>query len=358
MRKRYQEGSVTKSSDGRYWVGKYREGGRHKTKLLGKIRGITKSEAQEKLAEILKPLNGPSSSADLMLESFVERIYFPFYQRKWKTSTLMTNKDRVRREIVGTFGKRQLRTFTRDELQSFLDSKSSLSFSTVEHLRWDLRQIFKMAIVEGVIHRNPAALLFTPRECRRPERRTMTIEDAKLACSVLELRERLIFKFATFVGLRPGEIFAIRRTRLSENTADIQERIYRGKLDTPKTQKSVRMVALPPSVREDMESWLAVSPAGAEGWLFPSEKLNTPLSRDNALYRYIRPRLKKVGLEWVDFQVMRRTYSSLMRELGVDPKVVADLMGHDVNVNLNVYTQTSLESRLQAVETLEAAFVN
>src|SRR2546427_11110062 len=78
--------------------------------------------------------------------------------------------------------------------------------------------------------------------------------------------------------------------------------------------------------------------------------LETPLSRDNSLYRYIRPRLKTVGLEWVDFQVMCRTHSSLMRELGIDPKIVADLMGHDVNVNLNVYTQTSLESRLQAVE--------
>jgi integrase len=68
--------------------------------------------------------------------------------------------------------------------------------------------------------------------------------------------------------------------------------------------------------------------------------------------------LKTIGLEWVDFQVMRRTHSSLMRELGVDPKVVADMMGHDVNVNLNVYTQTSLESRQQAIETLESAFVN
>jgi hypothetical protein len=34
----------------------------------------------------------------------------------------------------------------------------------------------------------------------------------------------------------------------------------------------------------------------------------------------VRPRLKKAGLGWVDFQVMRRTHSSLMRELGVDRK--------------------------------------
>ena len=47
-----------------------------------------------------------------------------------------------------------------------------------------------------------------------------------------------------------------------------------------------------------------------------------------------------------------------MRELGVDPKVVADQQGHTLDVNLNVYTQTSLEKRVEAVEQLESAFVN
>ena len=69
MRKRYQQGSVTKSSDGRYWIGKYRESGQHKTKLLGKNREITKSEAQEKLAQFLKPLNEPVISDDLDAKS-------------------------------------------------------------------------------------------------------------------------------------------------------------------------------------------------------------------------------------------------------------------------------------------------
>ena len=47
-----------------------------------------------------------------------------------------------------------------------------------------------------------------------------------------------------------------------------------------------------------------------------------------------------------------------MHEFGVDPKIVADLMGHDVDVNLNTYTQTSLESRFGAVRSLESALVN
>ena len=82
----------------------------------------------------------------------------------------------------------------------------------------------------------------------------MTIDEIKQAFGVLKLRERLIFKLAVLAGLRPGEMFGLRRSRLSENTADIQERIYRGKLDTPKTHKSIRVVALSASVREDLKS--------------------------------------------------------------------------------------------------------
>jgi len=67
--------------------------------------------------------------------------------------------------------------------------------------------MFEMAVSEGIINRNPAGLLFTPRECGRPEHRVMTIEQIKLAFGVLELRERLIFKLAVLAGLRPGEIF-------------------------------------------------------------------------------------------------------------------------------------------------------
>ena len=56
------------------------------------------------------------------------------------------------------------------------------------------------------------------------------------------------------------------------------------------------------------------------------------MSRDNVVYRNIRPILKTLGFRWVDFHVMRRRiHPSLMRELGVDPKVVADQKGHTLD---------------------------
>ena len=159
--------------------------------------------------------------------------------------------------------------------------------------------------------------------------------------------------------MRPGEIFGLRRGRVGECSVRIQERIYRGDVDTPKTVKSVRFAALSATVREDLDQWLSRDPDGRpDHWLFPSEKMSKPISKDNAVRRYIRPKLEAAGYGWVDFHVMRRTHSSLMRELGVDPKVVADQQGHTLDVNLNVYTETSLESRIDAVETLGSALIN
>lgn len=293
------------------------------------------------------------------LRSFLDIIYFPLFARKWKNSTFGTNRDRIVREIGGRFGERLLASLSREELQSFLDSKAQLSYSTTAHLRWDLRQIFELALSEGLVTKNPALMLFVPRLCVKPKRPQMTITDVRLAMHGLDLRERLVFKLATVAGLRPGEIFGLRRCRVFDELVEIRERIYRGAVDTPKTERSLRSVALAETVREDVVEWLVATPdTGRDAWLFPSERLTTPISKDNFTARHMRPALAKLGLGFVNFQVMRRTHASLMRDLGVDPKIVADLMGHDLSVNLNVYTSTSMESRLAAAETLGSALVN
>jgi integrase len=86
--------------------------------------------------------------------------------------------------------------------------------------------------------------------------------------------------------------------------------------------------------------------------------IHTPMDADNVMERYIKKKLEAAKLEWVDFRVFRRTHASLMKDMKVDPKVVADQQGHTVDVNQNVYTQTTIESRIEAVQILESAMVN
>src|SRR5215475_1877402 len=167
-------------------------------------------------------------------------------------------------------------SFNRDQLQAFLDAKAErgLSFSTVDHLRWDLKQILGMAVAEGFLLRNPAQLLFTPRECPRPKHESMTIEEVRTLFGVLEVREQLIARLAVIAGMRPGEIFALTWKRLEAEYADVQQRIYRGDIDSPKSSYSVRWAALSDGLLAAVRNWRALSLDPAlDAWVFPSEKL-------------------------------------------------------------------------------------
>jgi len=232
-----------------------------------------------------------------------------------------------------------------------------MAYTTVDHLRWDLKQIFDFAVVKGIVPRNPVysgrLLLFVPKGCPEPKRLVMSADDVKHGISALGLRERLVFKLVVLAGMRVSEVFGLRRGRICGDYADILERVCRRDVDEPKTKKSKRQAALSSEVQEDLRLWLEACPdTGVNGWLFPSENLKTATGSDNLMSRHLRPQLKTVGLEWVCYRVMRRTHSSLMNAQGIDPKLVADQQGHGLDVNQNVYTMTSVESRLEAVEAL------
>ena len=354
MRTRHSIGGVRKQR-GR-WIGSWTVDGKRGSQVVGLIKDMTKTEAREKVAKIVTEERAKGETCQAWkLGEFVEKVYFPYYSRKWKDSTRENNINRVNVHLVKTFKDRELRSFRRDELQDLLDLKTSvpLSFSVVDHLRWDLKQIFDMALAEGHVERNPALLLFTPKAAKKPVHRAMTIEEVQICFGALDLREPLIAKLAILAGMRPGEIFAMTWGRLTATHADIQQRIYRRKIDTPKTDNSTRQAALSEGLLVEIESWRMMAVESRDdAWVFPSERM-TPLSKDNWWNRVMCPALKKVGLEWATFQVMRRTNATLMKALGADGKLVADQLGHTLDVSQNVYTQSSVESRSVIVNQLE-----
>ena len=50
---------------------------------------------------------------------------------------------------------------------------------------------------------------------------------------------------------------------------------------------------------------------------------------------------------------MLRTHATLMKGLGIDGKLVVDQLGHSLDVNQNVYTQSAVSKRQDAVNQLE-----
>jgi integrase len=154
-------------------------------------------------------------------------------------------------------------------------------------------------------------------------------------------------------GMRPGEIFALRWGRVGEVFAEVKERVYEGVLDTPKTTQSVRKAAMADGVLAALEKWRQkIGKPGAEAFVFPSER-GTPMSKHNVWRRNMEPKLKKVGLRWANFQVMRRTFVTLNKASGADAKTIADQAGHDVGVSLRDYAQTPMTLKRSLVNDLE-----
>jgi integrase len=366
-RTRFQQGSLTtRKRKGRvYWLAQWREEGGHRTKELGLCSKVSSHAAKIMLQEILKPINARAEHQQIRtatFEQFVENVYIPIFQGgKWKDSTADNEISQIRHHLVGAFGDEMLRSITDEALQAFLnETGKSCGQSVLDHLRFRLRSIFKLAIVRGIVDRNPAEVLFRPRKykpCR--EKKVLNPSDLFAMLEALDVREQLITRLATWEGMRPGEVLAIRigDVELAEDCIWIRRRVYKGKLGDPKSDRSKRQAAVTLGTKALLKSWMErCCNAAPEAWLFPSEK-GTPLRRDNVWRRYMLPKLEPIGLEWATFQVMRRTWATWSKKVGVDAHTRSAQMGNTVDVNENEYAVASFEAKLEAVRLLETAIL-
>ena len=361
-RKRFQKGSLQSRKHGphRKWVAFWWEGRSRRSKVLGNYSQMSKGEAQAALSAILQPINTGAAQAPKAIftfEQFVRDQYLPFCRRSWKESTAGTSEQIVTTHLVLAFGTRLLQAIDRNDLQDFLDQKAlELSNSVVAHLRWFLSAIFKLAVSDGVMSNNPAAELKIPKKCK-PGRtvRPLTAYEIHKYLDTLELREKLIARFAIFEGMRPGEILALRWKSVSDEIVRVDQRVYKRRLGTPKNGKT-REGAISNGTLSLLKEWTGLAQASdPDSYVFPSENLSTPLSADNVWRRNMKPRLKTIGFGWATFQVLRKTNASLSKKAGVDPKVASDQRGHGLGVSLDVYTSSDMDQMREAVNRLDSA---
>ncbi len=281
----------------------------------------------QSLLPINSKADGPSPSKTW--SDFVNGTYLPFYRRKWKRSTGSVERGSFYgftwspSTVRGSSEVSAETNFKRCWMQR---PQAVFPYSVVAHVRWDLpADSLRMAVSEGHILRNPAELLFIPREAKRPEHTSMTMEEVQKCFLVVDQRERLILKFAILAAFGLAKsLFEVgptcRNPRGHPAAKSTGERSTR-----PKPSNSVRKAALSAGLMAEIELWRSFSlDARAEAWGVPFRTGKTPLSRDNVWRRRIGPQMESVGLGWVDFHVMRRTHSSLMNEIHDDPKLVAD----------------------------------
>src|ERR1022692_4002795 len=218
----------------------------------------------------------------------------------------------------------------------------------------------KRMVAEEYLTSNIAMGLKTPKTARRSDRsrlRRVTLAEYSQAWNVLDERERLACDLVTFCGLRESEAYGLKNGDLFRPGAiRVQRSWYKGDINPTKTNE-IREVGVGAEIFERLMAWIGTLPEGKdEGWVFPSERVITPLLPDNVLRRCIYPRLEPLGLDWVNFAVLRRSHSTLHQERGTDPKIIADQQGHGLGVHLAEYVDSSLTRKLEAVAALWSDF--
>lgn len=345
------------------WRAQWREQGRGRTRILGRVSELSRAEARAELDRILSALPGTTAghkTSPVTLRRFVLDEYLTVRSRVWKRSTAATTEQPIRDHILTGLGERPLASITRRELQDHLDglAQASLSASVVGHVRWQLRAIFEMAQSDGLVAQNPAAALVMPRCKAAPAKRTISVEAVHRAQMALDLRERLFFRLAVCEGMRPGEIAALQVGDIKDDAIHIERRVYRGQIDSPKSWRSRRVVPPTSGTRALLEAWLELlRDRRPEAWLFPSERETTPMDPGNLWRRRIAPALSAAGIADVNYQVLRRTWVTQMAEAERDPKIRAALAGHGVDVSENEYRQPDVERLQAAMQKLDRRLV-
>ncbi len=108
----------------------------------------------------------------------------------------------------------------------------------------------------------------------------------------------------------------------------------------------------------------AVKADGPDDLVFQSVRSGKPM-RDNAvLTRHIKPAARKLGIGWVNWQVLRRSFATWLKLVGADVKDAQGLMRHSrASTTLDIYQQFVPESQRRVVDrltslTLESSMVN
>lgn len=267
-------------------------------------------------------------------------------------------------------------------------AEAGLSARTVRHLRATLRCALNVAMQDGLIHRNVAALAKPPRLEKKPLRVFTREEAQRFLDAVAGHRLEALFTVALSLGLREGEALGLRwaDVDLEARTLTVNyalQRVKEGSKKTsvltlvePKTDKSRRVIALPQVAisalaahrsRQEAERELCGSHWKESGMVFTT-KVGSMLDPRNMLRQFYSimntpdpndpepdPKKKKRLLPHLRFHDLRHSAATLLLAQGVHPRFIMELLGHStISLTMNTYGHVLESMRRETANQMDA----
>jgi integrase len=371
----------TPRKEGRWWVlyywqdefqGKERSRRRKRQKLAP--IGTPEREVKRLAAEFLRPMNQglQSIGAATSFEEYLDAAYIPAVLPQLAKSTRLRSlsviKNHLRPQFAG-MSFREITSLTVDRYFAGLGA-SGLGHESLDKVRDVLSSIMNAAMRHQLILKNPVEGVRLPHP-RRGKRGKPWITPEQLALLLERMQEpyaTLVF-VAMFTGLRPSELAGLRWRNVHLDAITIDERYCLGEWGSPKSEASNATIPVHPAVLERIHAlkstvvavkagrgtrhYPVVKSAGPEDLVFQAVAGGGPIRKDNILTRHIKPVARAIGLDFVNWQVLRRSFATHLKHTGADVKDAQGLMRHSrASTTLDVYQQFIPESQRKVADRL------
>lgn len=365
-RDRYQEGRVVpvgkrvKKWRGHFYVYQKQADGtevrRFRNIFIGYKAEIDKGEARAKLRDIIaRETKGVAPApVNVTFRWFYENRFLPQKEEQWKVTSRPKTKRFIENYLLKRFGDILLPDLGKFTLQTYLNELApNFSKSVLTKARVYLNAILDEAVELEFLPKNPARRLAVPRSGKKAASQPLTPDQIPQVLFHLDDRDRLIVRMFLVLGLRPGEMFALRWNDKEANSLRIDSSIVDGIEVETKTEGSDGAVWLPVSLETELEFWRSASKdARPESFIFPSSR-GTAINTNNFLFRVLKEAGKKAGIKRITHQMLRRTCSTYLAQFTTVKDVQAHLRHSSSKTTLEHYIKSVPESVRVAVESLD-----
>ncbi len=369
------EGNIRKRADGR-WEGRYTAGHDPVTgkRITKNVLGKTQAEVRQKLKQAIENSQSldMTRAGSFTVESWIKLWYEIYAEPRLREKTKAYYLNYINNHIIPGIGSIKLDKLTTLQIQMFyndlrkngriqrykhIENKDNgLSVRVIHGVHMLLNNCLEQAVSERLILTNPA------KGCKLPkiEKREMKIlPEEQIGAYLAEAERRgllAVYYLELTTGLRRGELLALlwKDLDVENRTISVTKQVARinGELvvSTPKTQNSIRTLAIPQHAVDLLIAEHEKHPDNP--YMFPSPKTGTMFDPDS--FRHTHDKiLKAIGAEHIRFHDLRHTFATLSLKNGVDVKTLSNALGHySAGFTLNTYTHATTQMKQAAADTI------
>ena len=354
QRRRFQQGSVYQNQTGTLWLGKYAEyvlnaNGveqriRHQIVLSPVKNGekvIGKREAQRILQPHVDRVNFALSKPDTERKAATFEAFAKIWERDYlslsKPSTQSAAKSNLKR-LKAAFGQRDMRTINAGDIQRYIAAsmKDGLDPKTIRNHWGTVNLIWNAALAQKYVD----AVIPKPKLPRRPKvkRKFFTLADVAKIISASQGESLTFYWLVAETGLRSGELAGLKLTDIDGESLTVNQSVWGGKEQSPKTNSAIRTLALSPRLVTLLWEQIVRQTKKKHEYLF-SSKGGTPRDMNVFRKRKMGELLTSLEIPQAGFHAFRHFNVALMDAQRVPLKTIQERIGHALtgSFTLDVY---------------------